>query len=82
MSDRVSQMRLSFEKVRPSLSTIYEALDWEQKASVLKALIEAGDHPPGFHVAFDLSRTSEAERAYLRAIGIGPFSDGNAADAR
>jgi len=74
-------IRHTFEQHRDQLSMLYAALDWEQKAVLLKALIEANDHPPGFVVSYDIGRVTPAEREYLRAIGIGPFPDTEGPDA-
>lgn len=78
----IRQVRPCFEELREVLPIVYGALDWEQKSTLLKALIEARDHPPGFRVSFDIQRISPAERDYLKAIGIGPFADGETPDAR
>lgn len=75
MTERLAEIRGVFERHRKSLAEIYGLLDWEQKASLLRAMIEAGDHPPGFTVSFDVGRISEAELAFLRSVGIGPFDD-------
>lgn len=74
--------RAFFDLWRNDLQRIYGDLDWEQKSALLRALIEAGDHPPGFSVAFDIERLSVAERQYLRDIGVGPFPDEETTDAR
>lgn len=60
----------------------YARLTWPEKAALLRTIIEAGDHPPGFKVSFDLAGTTAAERQYLREIGVGPFPDAELRDAR
>lgn len=48
-----NRLRDEFDAVSAHLPDLYAALTWPQKAVLLSALIEAGDHPPGFHLHHD-----------------------------
>lgn len=74
--------RALFDANRSNLQEAYAALDWEQKAALLRSLIEAGDHPPGFGVTFSIATLTAGERDYLRSIGIGPRPEQETPDAR
>ena len=40
----------------------YENLSWLEKSDQLTAMIQAGDHPPGFSMTFDSASLREDER--------------------
>lgn len=60
----------------------YDALTWPEKAHLLQAILDAGDHPPGFSITFCVDHCTAAEREYLCAIGIGPSPDKGLKNAR
>lgn len=70
------------EEFLDHLTDSYARLTWPEKANLLRAIIEAGDHPPGFEITFKVERCTPAEQQYLKDIGIGPFGDGGVPDAR
>jgi len=69
------------DEIFDHLALFYARLTWPEKAHLLRSIIEAGDHPPGFEISFDIERMTPAERQYLKDIGFGPYRDGENSDA-
>ncbi|RIA44082.1 hypothetical protein DFR49_2319 [Hephaestia caeni] len=68
------RLREAFDACTDDLAAMYGALTWPQKATLLGAIVAAGDHPPGFSVRFDVSSITSAEHEYLRKLGAVPLA--------
>ena len=59
----VSLDLLSFEEWQVLIAAVYAAGTPCQKAGYLKAMLDAGGHPPFFDIGYDFSSTSPTEEA-------------------